>query len=376
MTDVELLVFVLGAPGAGKGTQCELIKKKYGWAHISAGDLLRAEVAAGSDKGAEIQEYMRQGAMVPSSWIIGLLQAAIVKGGYKKVLVDGFPRELSQLQDFEKQAMPCTKTLFYNVSEEVAYARLKDRSATSGRVDDNDDTIHKRFLVFVDDSMPVVDSLRSVGKTDLSDIRTPVVICGPSGVGKGTLISKLMQRYSNRFGFSVSHTTRGPRPGEEHGVHYFFTDQASMQPQVEGGMFLEHALVHGNMYGTSLAAVARVSAEGKHCVLDIDVQGAQQVRRSAVGDLSLFIFIAPPSHEELERRLRNRGTESEEKVLQRLSNAEAEIAKAQGMPVRQYMDATVIPVLREGLKALNATRPDDPLQYLADYLVAHKSLAH
>jgi guanylate kinase len=70
---------------------------------------------------------------------------------------------------------------------------------------------------------------------------------------------------------------RAPRPGEEHGVHYFFTDQASMQPQVDASMFLEHALVHGNMYGTSLAAVASVSADGKHCVLDIDVQGAQQV---------------------------------------------------------------------------------------------------
>eukprot|EP00879_Flechtneria_rotunda_P031793 GHRR01034764.1.p1 GENE.GHRR01034764.1~~GHRR01034764.1.p1 ORF type:complete len:116 (-),score=39.51 GHRR01034764.1:193-540(-) len=70
---------------------------------------------------------------------------------------------------------------------------------------------------------------------------------------------------------------RAPRLGEQHGVHYYFTDKASMQAQVSAGMFLEHADVHGNMYGTSLAAVARVSQEGKHCVLDIDVQGAQQV---------------------------------------------------------------------------------------------------
>jgi guanylate kinase len=72
---------------------------------------------------------------------------------------------------------------------------------------------------------------------------------------------------------------RGPRPGEQHGVHYYFTDTESMSSQVSAGMFLEQAQVHGNMYGTSLAAVARVSSEGKHCVLDIDVQGAQQVRR-------------------------------------------------------------------------------------------------
>lgn len=164
---------------------------------------------------------------------------------------------------------------------------------------------------------------------DLSGIRAPIVICGPSGVGKGTLISKLMAQYPDRFGFSVSHTTRPPRPGEAHGVHYYFTDTAAMAAQVEAGLFLEHAAVHGNMYGTSLAAVARVSAEGKHCVLDIDVQGAQQVRGSALGPRCLFIFIAPPSHDELERRLRNRGTETEDKVLQRLANAESEIAKAQ-----------------------------------------------
>jgi guanylate kinase len=74
---------------------------------------------------------------------------------------------------------------------------------------------------------------------------------------------------------------RGPRPGEQHGVHYYFTDTEAMSAQVAAGMFLEHAQVHGNMYGTSLVAVARVSSDGKHCVLDIDVQGAQQVRRTS-----------------------------------------------------------------------------------------------
>ena len=108
-------------------------------------------------------------------------------------------------------------------------------------------------------------------------VKPPVVICGPSGVGKGTLIAKLMSKYEDAFGFCVSHTTRDPRPGEEEGVHYYFSTRPEVQNAVAEGLFLEHAEVHGNMYGTSLKAVADVSDLGKLAVLDIDVQGAEQV---------------------------------------------------------------------------------------------------
>ncbi|CAM9339144.1 unnamed protein product, partial [Phaeothamnion confervicola] len=151
----------------------------------------------------------------------------------------------------------------------------------------------------------------------------PLVICGPSGVGKGTLIAKLTQRYPDAFGFSVSHTTRGPRPGEEHGVHYFFAEKKVMRREIEGGAFLEHAEVHGNLYGTSIAAVASVQAAGKICLLDIDVQSVRAAGRDVIDAVSLFV--APPSMGELESRLRGRGTETEDKVLLRLKNARAEV---------------------------------------------------
>lgn len=154
----------------------------------------------------------------------------------------------------------------------------------------------------------------------------PVVVCGPSGVGKGTLIAKLMEAHAAEFGFCVSHTTRAPRPGERDGVHYHFAEKTAMQADVDQGKFLEHAQVHDNLYGTSLAAVEAVAAQGKICILDIDVQGARAVKQSPLD--ALFVFIKPPSFEVLESRLRGRGTESEAAVSKRLSNASAEILAA------------------------------------------------
>jgi hypothetical protein len=100
----------------------------------------------------------------------------------------------------------------------------------------------------------------------------PVVIIGPSGVGKGTLIARFMDRHGAHFGFTVSHTTRQPRPGEQDGKEYHFVTREAMQKAVSEGQFLEHAEVHGNLYGTSIAAVRAVSSEGKTAILEIDVQ--------------------------------------------------------------------------------------------------------
>mmetsp|Transcript_30630 Transcript_30630/g.47005 ORF Transcript_30630/g.47005 Transcript_30630/m.47005 type:complete len:420 (-) Transcript_30630:173-1432(-) len=156
----------------------------------------------------------------------------------------------------------------------------------------------------------------------------PVVICGPSGVGKGTLIEKLFQHFpNNQFGFSVSHTTRKPRTGEEDGVHYNFSTVETMKKEIEDGKFIESAEVHGNYYGTSVAAVESVQKAGKICVLDIDVQGAQSVKKSALNPI--YIFIAPPSMEALESRLRGRGTEDEASIKKRLGNASKELEYGQ-----------------------------------------------
>jgi len=152
----------------------------------------------------------------------------------------------------------------------------------------------------------------------------PLVVVGPSGVGKGTLIAALMERFPERFGFSVSHTTRAPRPGEVNGKHYHFTDVESMKADIAADKFLEHAQVHGNIYGTSSASVGAVHKTGKICILDIDVQGARQVK--TITDFHPYhLGVVPPSFEVMESRLRGRGTETEEKIQLRLKNARAEL---------------------------------------------------
>ncbi|KAI5682922.1 hypothetical protein M9H77_04150 [Catharanthus roseus] len=157
----------------------------------------------------------------------------------------------------------------------------------------------------------------------LGDAGKPIVISGPSGVGKGTLIAKLMKEFPSTFGFSVSHTTRAPREKEQNAVHYHFTQRSFMEEDIKNGKFLEFASVHGNLYGTSIEAVEVVSDAGKRCILDIDVQGARSVRASTLE--AIFIFVCPPSFEELEKRLRARGTETEEQIQKRLRNAKAEL---------------------------------------------------
>merc|ERR1712238_237066 len=152
----------------------------------------------------------------------------------------------------------------------------------------------------------------------------PVVFTGPSGVGKGTLIEMLMKQFpSNQFGFSVSHTTRSPREGETDGVHYNFTSVNKMKNEIDEGQFIEYAEVRGNYYGTSVEAVESVKKQGKICILDIDVQGVSNVKTSSLE--SKYIFIAPPSMDVLEKRLRGRGTEKEEDITKRLSNAAKEM---------------------------------------------------
>lgn len=152
----------------------------------------------------------------------------------------------------------------------------------------------------------------------------PLVVCGPSGVGKGTVIESLRNRFPpDVFGFSVSHTTRQPRPGEIHGQHYNFATQEEIQTDIDQGLFVEHALVHGNYYGTSKQAIEVLQSEGKITILDIDMQGVISVKESGIP--AKYVFIAPPSRSELEDRLRGRGTETEEAIQKRLGNAAQEI---------------------------------------------------
>lgn len=170
----------------------------------------------------------------------------------------------------------------------------------------------------------------------------PVVVCGPSGVGKGTLLGRLLDEHPDDFGFSVSHTTRAPRQGEVDGTHYNFVDHATMEGMISRGEFIEYARVHKNIYGTSIAAVRAVSSTGKTCLLDIDVQGANSVKKTDLN--ARFIFISPPSFEVLEARLRGRGTETDEQVATRLANARTEMASldVKGFYVRMRCHLTCL----------------------------------
>lgn len=154
----------------------------------------------------------------------------------------------------------------------------------------------------------------------------PLVVAGCSGAGKGTLIHKLMASDPESFGFSVSSTTRAPRPGEVDGVDYRFEDVAEMKADIDAGLFVEHACVHGNYYGTSKAGVERVSAAGKICILDIDIQGVKAVKATNLG--AKYLWIDAPDVAVLETRLRGRGTETEDKILKRMATAKTEMAYA------------------------------------------------
>lgn len=162
------VVFVLGGPGSGKGTQCDKIVNDYNFVHLSAGDLLRAEQARpGSQYGDLIKSYITSGQIVPQEITLGLLKNAMVdaqKKGYHHFLIDGFPRKMDQALSFEEHIVPSKFTLFFECPEKVMLNRLLNRGKTSGRSDDNIESIRKRFVTFVNESMPVVDYFDNAGK--------------------------------------------------------------------------------------------------------------------------------------------------------------------------------------------------------------------
>lgn len=151
-----------------------------------------------------------------------------------------------------------------------------------------------------------------------------IILSSPSGAGKSTLARRLML-WDPTLRFSVSATTRAPRPGEEDGREYFFRSRPEFEAMVNAGDMLEHAEVFGNFYGSPKAPVERAMAEGRDTLFDIDWQGGQQVKQAMSSNV-VSIFILPPSIAELERRLRSRGQDSDEVIAGRMAKSEAEIS--------------------------------------------------
>jgi len=152
------VIFVLGGPGCGKGTQCERIVAKYGYTHLSSGDLLRDEVQSGSDRGKHLNAIMEKGDLVPLEDVLELLAEAMLAkvSSSKGFLIDGYPREQAQGVQFEESILPCTWVLYFDVPDDTMVERLLHRAKTSGRVDDNEETIKKRLATFHKHSEPVI----------------------------------------------------------------------------------------------------------------------------------------------------------------------------------------------------------------------------
>ncbi|XP_072176266.1 adenylate kinase isoenzyme 5-like [Diadema setosum] len=150
------VIFVVGGPGCGKGTQCERIVSRFGLTHLSTGDLLRAEVKSGSERGKNLTEIMEKGQLVPMDVVLTLLKEKMCENA-NGFLIDGYPRELSQGKEFEETIAECTFALYFEVSDEVMTERLLNRAKTSGRVDDNEETIKKRLATFHEATKPVIE---------------------------------------------------------------------------------------------------------------------------------------------------------------------------------------------------------------------------
>ena len=158
-----------------------------------------------------------------------------------------------------------------------------------------------------------------------------IVISGFSGAGKGTIVKKLLKTYDN-YALSVSMTTRSPREGEREGIEYFFTDQESFKREISAGGLIEYAMYCGNYYGTPRGYVEDQLQAGRDVILEIEIQGALKIKEQIPE--CLLLFVTPPSAKELERRLTDRGTESDDVIRRRLARASEE---SEGMEAYDYI---------------------------------------
>ena len=157
----------------------------------------------------------------------------------------------------------------------------------------------------------------------MNNLKNLIILTGPSGVGKGTVVKEILGKDKNIW-LSISATTRGPRIGEKDGENYYFLNQAKFKDMIKQNLFLEWAQFAGNYYGTPLSSVNERIEKGFTVLLEIEVEGAKQIKEKFPNSLSIFLL--PPNKAELERRIRNRGTENEEAIKERLTRSKYEIS--------------------------------------------------
>ncbi|CAF1389050.1 unnamed protein product [Rotaria magnacalcarata] len=160
------IIFVVGGPGSGKGTQCERIVHQYGFTHLSTGDLLREAVQSKSERGEQLNALMKEGKLVPMEVVLELLRDNMITKAdeSKGFLIDGYPREVPQAKKFEEMIAVCNLVLYVKASDDTMTKRLLHRGQTSGRVDDNAETIKNRLKTFHDQTFPVLDLYEKQGK--------------------------------------------------------------------------------------------------------------------------------------------------------------------------------------------------------------------
>lgn len=171
------VIWILGGPGSGKGTLCEKIVAKYGFTHVSTGDLLRDEVQSGSDRGKEAAQIMKEGGLVPTEFVLTLLAEKLLKElpNSKGFLIDGYPREKAQGELFEKNIAPADVIIYLEADDKIMIERLLGRAKTSGRSDDNEETIKKRLDTFHANNDPIIETFASKTKK-INAIQTPEAV--------------------------------------------------------------------------------------------------------------------------------------------------------------------------------------------------------
>ncbi|KAJ3677105.1 hypothetical protein LUZ60_002829 [Juncus effusus] len=383
-----VVVFVLGGPGSGKGTQCANIVEHYGFTHLSAGDLLRAEIKSGSENGTMIQNMIKEGKIVPSEVTIKLLQKAIMESGNEKFLIDGFPRNEENRAAFERVTGIVPEfVLFFDCSEEEMERRLLGRN--QGRVDDNIETIRKRFNVFSESSLPVIQYYESLGKVKKIDAAKPIsevfedvrVIFSPFApknlldMGSATeaasvadLTKGLSKNLLGEKKVAVVFVLGGPGSGKGTQCaniveHYGFTHlsagdllRAEIKSGSENGTMIQNMIKEGKIVPSevTIKLLQKAILENGNEKFLIDGFPRNEENRAAfeqvTGITPEFVLFFDCSEEEMERRLlgRNQGRVDDniETIRKRFK-----VFVESSLPVIQYYESL------EKVKKIDAAKP-------------------